>query len=138
MLADTELLRLYVEKDSESALTEVVGRNTDMAYSGALRQRGRDPHRARDVTQRVFAIAARKASSLCRHPVVVGWLYRTIRNEAMRAMHKEWRRQRYEKQLSNLNDSAPTPHSIEWERVGPWLDEALSDLSERDREAVVL
>src|SRR5262245_6174398 len=53
--ADSELLRDYVERRSESAFAELVNRHVALVYSVALRLVV-DAHLAEDVTQTTFAI----------------------------------------------------------------------------------
>ena len=75
MRPDSELLRLYIEKRSEGAFAELVGRHLRMVHSCALRRVGGDKHLADDVTQIVFNDLARKARRLVTRPTLSGWLY---------------------------------------------------------------
>jgi DNA-directed RNA polymerase specialized sigma24 family protein len=63
MKDDFDLLRAYVERQSEAAFTELVERHKAMVYASALRQTG-DPSLAEEITQAVFIVLARKAASL--------------------------------------------------------------------------
>lgn len=58
--ADNELLREYVERDSEEAFGVLVRRHINKVYSVALRQT-RNPGQAEEVTQAVFVILSRKS-----------------------------------------------------------------------------
>lgn len=142
MTDDAELLRRYAEGKSEEAFAELVRRNLGLVYHAALRQCGGDAHRAEDVAQMVFTDLARKAGSLPRDRVLVGWLYTSTRYAAAQAVRTEVRRQQRE-QAAHLMDDVLTANGgeavpVEWENVRPVIDEALHALGERDREAVLL
>jgi RNA polymerase sigma factor (sigma-70 family) len=142
MLNDAELLRRYVETNSDAAFTELVGRYLDLVYSAALRQLGGDAHRAKDVAQVVFTLLARKARSLVSHPVLAGWLYTATQHAAAKAIRTEARRSAREREAFAMNNTVTgndaESSAVDWDRVRPVLDEAMRELSERDREAVLL
>src|ERR1043166_3362477 len=75
---DAELLNEYATNRSEPAFGEIVRRYADFVYSAALRQLN-DPDQARDVAQIVFVTVARKAGSLPRQTVLIGWLCQAAR-----------------------------------------------------------
>src|SRR4051812_40905954 len=138
---DRELLRRYAEDRSEPAFAELVQRHLRLVYHAALRQCGGDVHRAEDVTQAVFTDLARKAATLARRPVLVGWLYTSTRFAAAHAVRGEARRQKREQEAHAMTEifSRPEPEAAaEWDRLQPVIDDALHALSERDREAVLL
>src|SRR6185436_9812251 len=89
--SDWELLREYGTNGSEDAFETLVRRHLDLVYSAAHRQVG-DSAIARDVTQTVFIILARKARALGPGTVVSGWLYRTAHFAGARALRGERRR----------------------------------------------
>jgi DNA-directed RNA polymerase specialized sigma24 family protein len=88
---DGELLRRYVDADSEAAFTALVQRHFGVVYAAALRQ-VRDSHAARGVAQVVFTSLARHATALRHRTVLVGWLYTTTRYAAAKAIRAERRR----------------------------------------------
>jgi RNA polymerase sigma factor (sigma-70 family) len=138
--SDAQLLREYVEHGHEAAFRDIVVRHTDTVYSAALRQVS-SPDLARDVAQSVFTDLARKAPSLARtldaRASLVGWLYRSTRFAALNQWREEHRRQARERLAMQHFEPASDP-APEWERIGPVLDEAMADLSDDDREAVLL
>jgi RNA polymerase sigma factor (sigma-70 family) len=136
---DSELLRRFAEEHSEKAFAELVGRRVGLVYSAALRQLTGDAHRAEDVTQTVFIDLARRARSLCRHPALIGWLYTSTHHAAAKMIRTEQRRTRREQEAHAMHNisAAPAP-ATDWERVRPVLDEAMHELSERDRQTVLL
>src|SRR6266516_15898 len=139
MQSDAELLRSYVQDRSESAFTELVQRHIDLVYSAVLREAHGDAFLAEDVTQAVFAELARKASSLVRHPALAGWLYTCVRQMAANVRRAEDRRQRREQEAQTMNELLTSdPSESVWRQVQPVLDDAMHELSEADRTAVVL
>ena len=85
MLEDVELLRRYAVDGSEEAFRSLLERHAGLVYSAAMRQL-RDPHLAEEVTQAVFVVLARKAGALRPGTILVGWLFRTTRFVAARAI----------------------------------------------------
>ncbi|MBC8097090.1 MAG: sigma-70 family RNA polymerase sigma factor, partial [Akkermansiaceae bacterium] len=138
--SDPELLRDYAEHRSEAAFREIVSRYTDMVYSAALRQ-VTSPEAARDVAQNVFADLAAKAGVIMGRPAgeapLAGWLYRSTRFLALNHRRDEQRRLTRERQVMDQIDSNPGTEP-EWERIRPVLDEAMADLNESDRDALLL
>jgi DNA-directed RNA polymerase specialized sigma24 family protein len=135
--SDAQLLREYVEEGNEPAFRQIVVRQTDAVYSAALRQVV-SPDLARDVAQNVFTDLAHKAPSLSRtldaRASLLGWLYRSTRFAALNQLRDDHRRQGRERLAMQHFDPAPDP-APEWERIGPVLDEAMSQLGDEDREA---
>lgn len=136
---DPELLRQFVRGGSEGAFAEVLRRHVDLVHSAALRQVGFDAQSAEDITQSVFTDLARKASRLVGHPSLTGWLYTSTRMAAAEHRRSEAcrtaREQAAHAMSQLLSNDGPEP---DWNRLRPVLDEAMHDLGEADREAVLL
>ena len=130
---DAELLTAYATRHSEEAFTELVGRHVALVYSAALRQ-VREPQLAEDVTQAVFIILARKARAVSRHTALSGWLCRVAHFVSRDALRAERRRQHREQIACRTENSAET----DWMHIAPLLDEVVAQLSEKDRNAIVL
>jgi RNA polymerase sigma factor (sigma-70 family) len=135
-LDDIALLKQFAETDSEPAFAEIVSRHVNLVYSTALRNTG-DAHAAQEISQAVFIILARKAKSLGAKTILPGWLYQTTRLTAANYLRGEIRRQQREQEAfmqSTLNES----ESEAWRQIAPVLDDAISKLGARDRDAIVL
>src|SRR5579863_8650289 len=104
-VADMELLRRYVHRNSEEAFEALVTRHVHMVYSAALRKTG-NAHAAEEVTQAVFIILARKAERVRDGTILSGWLYQTARLASNGFLRTETRRvhreqEAYMQSLSN-------------------------------------
>jgi RNA polymerase sigma factor (sigma-70 family) len=135
---DASLLRQYVTEGSEAAFAELVRRHVDLVHSAALRQVGRDLHRAQDVTQAVFCELARKAPRLLQHRALSGWLYTTARFVGARFQRTDTRRIARELTSHAMTQILEQPASDPtWSELLPVLDEAMDQLGEKDRQAIV-
>ncbi len=137
--ADHELLRRYAEHGDEEAFTELVRRHLNLVWAAALRVGG-NPELARDVAQTVFTDLARKAGSLPQDTILAGWLYRAACLAATNQVRGETRRVLREQYAMATQDpvhSDPAGNHAA-ETLQPLLDSALAELSEADRDAVVL
>src|SRR5437773_9337066 len=139
-LSDAQLLREYAEHGAESAFAEIVARHTNLVYSAALRQVD-SPDIAAEVAQGAFIGLARGARSLSQklaeNASLAGWLCRSARNISLNLRRDQFRRHSRERQAMENLDSIPdtTP---DWERLHPVLDEAMSELSEPDYDALLI
>jgi RNA polymerase sigma factor (sigma-70 family) len=140
MTDDSTLLQRYARDRSESDFAELVRRHLNLVYSAALRQVNGDTHLAQDVTQLVFTDLARKADQLANHRVLAGWLFTSTRFAAAKLVRGARRRQIREQEALLMQEDSPSDPAaqLDWERVRPVLDEALGELDERDREAILL
>jgi RNA polymerase sigma factor (sigma-70 family) len=109
-----------------------------MVYAVARRKVGGDAQLAEDVTQRVFADAARAAARLGRHPAPSGWLFTSTHFAATQIVRAEQRRRAREQEAHAMHEQNTDPAAIAWERLRPALDDLIAGLAERDREAVLL
>jgi RNA polymerase sigma factor (sigma-70 family) len=136
-LTDSQLLRAYAEERSEAAFGVLVQRHVDLVYSAALRM-VRDPHLAEDVTQAVFVALAQKGRQPADRPVLAGWLHRTAQHLAAKTVRSDVRRHVREKEAAAMNQLVSPEPDLLWEQAAPHLDAALGDLTEPDRDALLL
>jgi RNA polymerase sigma factor (sigma-70 family) len=137
MTDSQRLLADYVTNGSESAFRELATRYVDLVYSAAVRLVGGDTHLAQDVAQTVFVDLAPKARTLPRDVMLGGWLHRDTYFVASKVMRGERRRQFRERQAVAMNE-IPDHSEANLAQVAPILDEAINQLGEQDRTAIVM
>ncbi len=135
-LNDHELLAEFARSESEAAFATLVSRHLPLVHSAALRFTG-NAHHAQEISQAVFIILARKARSFSRQAIVSGWLYQTTRLTAANFMKREGRRRQREQEAYMQSTSDNADPKV-WQQIAPLLDDAMGDLGEADRHAVVL
>jgi RNA polymerase sigma factor (sigma-70 family) len=135
-LSDIELLDAYASQRSEDAFRELVVRHVDFIYSAAMRQL-RDPHLAEEATQSAFIALAGKAGQLRRQTVVAGWLHRAVHFAGLNLLRSEARRKHWEEEAAIMSVPGDADHAFQ-ELALPHVDGALAELSESDRDAVIL
>ncbi len=136
---DSELLHRYVAEGAEDAFAELVRRHLNLVYSAALRQVNGDAHLAADITQQVFTDLARKAAVLANHRLLAGWLFTSTRFAAAKAVRGEQRRRAREQKAQMMQELSSDPAAaLDWDRVRPVLDEVIDELSDSDREAILM
>ncbi|HTR41932.1 MAG TPA: sigma-70 family RNA polymerase sigma factor [Pseudomonadales bacterium] len=133
---DMELVREYARNHSEAAFATLVERHVNLVYSVALR-RVADTHLAKEITQAVFIILARKANGLAAKTVLPGWLCRTAHYVSSNALTLRRRRRQYEYEAS-MQSTLNEPESLPWNQIAPLLEDALGRLNKKDYDAVVL
>ena len=137
MTDSQRLLAEYVQTGADAAFRELVTRYVGLVYSTARRLVDGDTHRAEDVAQIVFVDLARTARTLPGDVLLGGWLHRHTCFVAAKTMRGERRRQSRERQAVEMNalhnDSGP-----DYSGVAPILDEAIDELGEEDRTAILL
>ncbi len=132
-----ELLRDYDRQGSEAAFAALVQRHINLVYSVALRHVGIAAH-AEEITQAVFIILARKAAGLRPDTVLEGWLHETTRLTALSFLRGERRRQFREQEAYMQSTLQESDDVSTWNQLAPLLDEAVSRLGKKDRDAVML
>ncbi len=136
MTEDSELLRRYAQEHAEPAFAELVRRHVHVLYAAALRQTG-NPTQAEEVVQAVFCDLARRADTLAKHPALISWLFLSTRFAARNLLRRERRRQQREQTADFMQTLQSSGADADWTRLRPVLDEAICELPDRDRIAVL-
>ena len=131
------MLAEYNRNGSDAAFRELVTRYVDLVFSTALRLVEGDTHRAEDVVQIVFVDLARVARTLPADVKLGGWLHRDTCFVAATLMRGERRRQARERQAVEMN-TLQNHSEADFSQVAPLLDEAINELGEADRTAILL
>ncbi|MFZ0827661.1 MAG: TIGR03435 family protein [Verrucomicrobiia bacterium] len=133
---DHQLIAEFNARRSEEAFAALVRQHVNLVFATALRQVG-DAGAAEEITQNVFVALALAAGKLGSHPTIAGWLHQTALNKSREWLRSELRRRRREQVAVNLDLARAEGDSV-WSPLVPLLDEALLELREPDRLAVIL
>ena len=134
---DMDLLRQYADGNSDAAFAALVSRHVDLVFSAALRKTG-NLHAAEEITQAVFIILAQKAGRIVDKTILPGWLYQTARLTASSFLRRETRRVRREQEAFMQTEPQTAAPDETWEQLAPLLEDAMGQLGDQDRAAVVL
>ncbi len=133
---DSSLIAEFNARRSEDAFAALVRQHVNLVFATALRQVG-DAGAAEEITQNVFVALAQAAGKLGSHPTIAGWLHQTALNKSREWLRSELRRRKREQVAVNLDLARAEGDSV-WSPLVPLLDEALLELCEPDRQAVIL
>jgi RNA polymerase sigma factor (sigma-70 family) len=134
-MSETELLLAFRKERSEEAFAELVRRYASLVYSVAKRRLA-NAALAEDITQIVFIRLAKSPPKVENHGQLVAWLHRTTINITIDTWRSENRRRTREQQATFMEPA--TPGNPDWEEISPHLDEALNQLDDADRQALLL
>jgi uncharacterized protein (TIGR03435 family) len=132
---DMGLVREFAVNGSDAAFATLVERHINLVYSVALRRLG-NPCEAEEVAQVVFIILAKKAGSLRPGTILSGWLYQAAQLTAANAQRSNIRRQHREQEA--FMQFTQESESQSWPQLSPFLEDAMSRLRQKDRDAIVL
>jgi RNA polymerase sigma factor (sigma-70 family) len=136
-LSDSALLTQWLNRRSEEAFRELVGRYAGLVHGTARRTCG-DDVMAAELAQLTFIALARKAKSLTGCPSLAGWLHQTAILLARNQLRQATRENRKRLALkAAMEPPSPAPDDA-WQDLQPVLDDALAALSAKDREALLL
>jgi RNA polymerase sigma factor (sigma-70 family) len=133
---DNSLIAEFNARRSEDAFAALVRQHVNLVFATALRQVG-DAGAAEEITQNVFVALAQAAGKLGSHPTIAGWLHQTALNKSREWLRSELRHRKREQVAVNLDMARAEGDSV-WSSLVPLLDEALLELRDADRQAVIL
>ncbi len=131
----TELLAEFRKNRKEEAFGELVHRYTNLVYSVARRRLANDML-AQEATQAVFIKLAKSPPPLQSAGELVAWLHRTTVHASIDLWRVEARRHAREQQAVTMQPAA-TEQSA-WNDIAPVLDDALNELSDVERQVILL
>jgi RNA polymerase sigma factor (sigma-70 family) len=133
MMNGIDLLNEFRERRSEAAFSELVRLYTNLVLSVAIRRLG-NQSLAQEVAQAVFIRLAKSAPQLGSDAELAAWLHRTAVHVSIDLWRSEARRRAREEQAAAMQLNLNEPSS----EIAPALDEALNELSDADRQAILL
>lgn len=89
-------------------------------------------------TQEVFIILAKKSSRIRSGVSLAGWLYQVTRTTAIDHIRSNSKRQQRETQYSMDPSLSSEDSTMCWEELSPVIDDTLQELSESDRNLVLM
>lgn len=135
---DFELLQAFARHRDEPAFAALVEKHLALVH-GTARRKVEDPGAADEISQNVFAALARKAWRFAPDDSLPAWLHRASLLEAQAWLRGELRRRRREQIAAALGATMKTSdQQTALCALLPLLDEALLDLREKDRAALLL
>ena len=129
-----ELFQRYAERGDEDAFRELVANYFSLVRSTALRRLQGNSSLADDVVQLVFTDFAKKAPRLPKDLFLGGWLHQHTCFVAAKTIRTEMRRTRREREAVDMKTLGSTEAHI----LSPVLDEAIHELPNDDRSALIL
>jgi RNA polymerase sigma-70 factor (ECF subfamily) len=135
-LSDGELLERFLAVREEAAFEVLVRRHGPMVL-GVCRRVLSNAHDAEDAFQAAFLVLIRKGPSLLPRQTLGNWLYGVAYHTALRARAACWKRRAKERQAAAMY-KCETPAGDGGHDWLPLLDQELSRLPDKYREAVVL
>lgn len=132
MLSDLQQLQRYAQRGDAHAFRELVLAHGPMVHATALRVT-QSAQVAEEVAQETFLELARKCGSVTQS--VGAWLHRVAWLQACQAVRKDSTRRRAEEAMA---ERWHTEREATWPEIEPHLDDALNELPQDQREALVL
>lgn len=144
-MTDRELLDRFRTSRCENSFRQLVKRYGGLVYQCAMRRTG-DSCLAEEIAQNVFRALAAKSDGITVKGSLASWLHRAAVLESAAAYRAEGRRRSRMSQLADHERTTMTGKELQlpeedrenWEQAVPLLDEAIEQLSARDRLVVLM
>lgn len=134
---DGILLEAFAARKDEAAFAELVRRHGPAVLGVCRRVCGNLPE-AEDAAQAVFLALAKKAHVLRQHENLAAWLHCVAVCVARDARRAALARKRREEEAARMTRITAEEEPESWRELLPLLDEAIEDLPETYRSAVIL
>src|SRR5882724_6846258 len=131
----TDLLAEFRQTRADSSFRELMRRYTDLVFSVAKRRLG-NVALAEEVTQTVFIRLAKAVPSFRGDAELVAWLHRTTVHASIDLWRSEFRRRNREEHAAVMHPDCT--EQAAWNELSPVLDEALNQLNDTERQAILL
>jgi RNA polymerase sigma factor (sigma-70 family) len=139
---DAESILRYARTRSGADLEPVIRRHLNWVWSCALRQVRGDEDLAGDIVQAVFLVLMKKPPSPRHAGALAAWLFKVTRYVALNVIRTRGRRRAHEEKAAMTRAEAIATESEmsaeTWQQLSPVLDDALAQLSGKDRQGVLL
>ncbi|MBN1670893.1 MAG: sigma-70 family RNA polymerase sigma factor [Kiritimatiellae bacterium] len=138
--SDGELVTRFVETGSDAAFEALVRRHSGMVFAACRRGLGGNAAQAEDAAQAVFIMLAQRARRIRNRRAVAAWLFWTANSVVSNMRREAARRRRREQKAVAMHEAEHRTESglSWWTGIEEHLNEAISGLRERYRQAVVL
>lgn len=131
--SDSDLLTRFATSGDENAFAILMKRHWGFVFAIARRALT-NTALAEDATQQTFITLAKKARSLCKSRPLGPWLYRTAIQESSNLRRREMRHQKRNQDYQAISQPESDPET----QLSSKLHQALSSLSEKDRQLIIL
>jgi RNA polymerase sigma factor (sigma-70 family) len=135
-ISDGQLLERFRTHKEEAAFAALLRRHGPMVLGVCRRALVREQD-CEDVFQATFLLLARKAGSIRKRDSIGSWLHGVAQRLAVQCHRQEGRRHVHERQ-AGLERGEAVPAADAWESLRTLLDEAIAELPEKYRSALVL
>ena len=137
-MSDTELLQRYLQSRSDTDFEAIVRVHAGLVLGTAVRST-RNRCLAEEVMQNVFVLLAQKAGQIREPHKLAAWLHRATVLQSANVVRAEAKRQRKMKSYQKLAEQPMHCGAHDtWVDILPQLDQALDQLSDDDRDLVLL
>ena len=130
---DSELLSRFAQSRDEEAFASLMKKHWGFVFSIARRSLENDAL-AEDATQQTFIALSKRAGKLSKNTALGPWLFRAVSHEASNLRRREQRLRKRNHDYATISDHRPEKEN----QLSDKLYQALANLSEKDRELVLL
>ena len=131
--SDSELLSRFAQSRDEEAFASLMKKHWGFVFSIARRSLENDAL-AEDATQQTFIALSKRAGKLSKNTALGPWLFRAVSHEASNLRRREQRLRKRNHDYATISDHRPEKEN----QLSDKLYQALANLSEKDRELVLL